>query len=319
MSRAIIIGYSGQDGTILSNKLKLLNFEVLGITKDKTYSTLKEYDQKVLNISSKADIYNIIKNFKPNQVYYLAAFQSSSAQIIDDEDPNNLKNSFEVNVFSLQYFLEGVYLFSRDTVVFYAASSHIYGDTKTLIQNEETDFSPIDYYGISKVSGINLCKYYREKKSLSIAVGIMYNHESIYRKESFVSIHIIKSAFDILNGDKKHLHIGNLDAKVDWGSAYDYVDAMITLLNKQLSGNFIIATGKQHSVREFVQIVFDQLGLDFEKHVIGANNVNHKKRNNLCGDSSKLQKMTGWSKKTSFYEMITDMVDFFRENNSVRR
>ena len=205
MSRAIIVGYSGQDGTILSQKLKLLGVDVLGITKNKTHSSLREFDQCVVNILNKREIFNIVKKFQAKQIYYLAAFQSSSGQIIDDEQSNILKNSIEVNLLSLQFILEAVYLYSRDTAVFYAASSHIYGNTKSKMQTEKTPFSPIDYYGISKVAGIQLCRYYRKKKSLRIAVGIMYNHESIYRKETFVSIHIIKGALDIFYGNKNDI------------------------------------------------------------------------------------------------------------------
>ena len=314
MSRAIVVGYSGQDGSILSQQLKLLGVDVLGITKDKTYSSLREFDQCVVNILNKRDIFNIVKKFQAEQIYYLAAFQSSSGQIINDEESNILKNSIEVNLLSLQYILEAVYLYSRNTAIFYAASSHIYGDTKSKIQNEETPFSPIDYYGISKVSGIQLCRYYRKKKSLCIAVGIMYNHESIHRKENFVSIHIVRGALDIFYGNKNELLLGDLDAKVDWGSAYDYVEAMLTLLNKRISGDFIIATGAQHSVKEFVQVVFDYLELDFTKYVKESGDFIKKGRNNLCGDSTKIQKIAGWKPRTTFKKMIIDMVEHFKEN-----
>ena len=314
MSRAIVIGYSGQDGSILSEKLNFLGVDILGITKNKTYSSLREFDQCDVSILNKKDIFNIVKKFQAEQIYYLAAYQSSSGQIVNDEESNILKNSVEVNLLSLQYILEAVYLYSRDTAVFYAASSHIYGDTKSRIQNEETPFSPIDYYGISKVAGIQLCRYYREKKSLCISVGIMYNHESIYRKESFVSIHIIRGALDILYGDKSELLIGDLDAKVDWGSANDYVEAMLILLNKRISDDFIIATGIQYGVNEFVQIVFNYLGLDSTKYVKESGDFVKKGRNNLCGDITKIQKITGWKPKTTFNKMIIDMVEHYKEN-----
>lgn len=314
MSRAIIVGSSGQDGTILTQKLTLLGYDILGIGKDRTYSSIQQFDQLNLSISSKNDVFNIVKEFQANQIFYLAAFQNSSVQIIDDEDSIILKNSLEINLISLQYFLEAIFLYSKKTVVFYASSSHIFGDTLLKKQNEETSFSPIDYYGITKVAGIQLCKYYRNNKSLSVAVGIMYNHESIYRKETFVSIHIIRGALDIYYGKKNELVLGDLDAMVDWGSAFDYVDAMISLLDKRISGDFIISTGKQHSVKEFVQVVFNYLNLDSSKYLSESKNFVKKGRNNLCGDYSKIQKMVGWEPKIPFQKMITDMVDYFKEN-----
>ena len=313
MFRAIIVGSSGQDGTILYKKLSLLGFGVLGITKDETSSSIKEFHNCNINISSKNDVFDIVNRFQPDQIFYLAAFQQSSMQTINDEESNILRNSLQVNLESLHYFLEAVNLYSKNTSFFYAASSHIFGDTKTLVQNEFTPFSPIDYYGISKVSGIQLCKYYREKKSLYIAVGIMYNHESIYRKDSFVSIHIIRGALDIYFGRQDELVLGDIDAMVDWGSAYDYVDAMIALLNKRITGDFVIATGEQHSVKEFVQIVFNYLGLDPSKYVKESKKFVKKGRNNLCGDFSKINSMIGWEPKISFHKMILEMVDYFKE------
>jgi GDPmannose 4,6-dehydratase len=314
MSRAIIVGFSGQDGTILAQKLKLSGYDVLGISKHKSYSTISEFNELESNILDKKYVFDIVKRYQANQIYYLAAYQHSSSQIIDQKQTSILKNSLDVNLIALQYFLEAVLQFSKKTRVFYAASSHIYGDTKEIVQNEETPFSPVDYYGITKVAGIELCRYYREKKFLSIAIGIMYNHESIYRKEGFVSLHIIKGALDILYKEKKELLIGDLDAKVDWGSSYDYVDAMCLLLENKTNSDFIIGTGVQHSVRDFVIIVFEFLGMNYLDYVKESSSFIKKGRNNLCGDSTKIQKETGWKPQVTFKKMIIDMVCYFKEN-----
>ena len=314
MSRAIIIGYSGQDGTILAQKLTLLGIDILGISKDKTYSTISEFDECLTNILEKDNVYDIVKRFKADQIYYLAAYQNSSSQVIDDEQTSILKSSLEVNLLALQYFLEAVFHFSKKTSVFYAASSHIYGDTSSKLQNEETPFSPVDFYGISKVAGIELCRYYRDKKALSISVGIMYNHESIYRKVGFVSLHIIMGALEIAYNQKKVLMIGDLDAKVDWGSSYDYVDAMCLLLDNNANGDFIIGTGVQHSVRDFVKIVFEFLDMNYLDYVQESSSFIKKGRNNLCGDSTKIQKEIGWEPQVTFKKMIIDMVCYFKEN-----
>ena len=319
MPRAIIIGSSGQDGTILFRKLQLLGFEVLGISKETTQSTLDEYANCKVNICNKEDVFDMVKHFQADHIYHLAAYHHSSGEIIDDEECAILKKSLEVNVLTLHYLLESVTLYSNNSSIFYAASSHVFGNTESEIQTEETPFAPINYYAISKAAGVDLCRYYRKKNSLSIAVGIMYNHESIYRNEEFVSIRIIKGALDILYKKKNELVLGDLEARVDWGSAYDYVDAMYILLKHKVSDDFIIATGVQHSVKDFVEIVFDYLGLDYRDHVIETKNLVTKRRDNLSGNIAKIQDRVDWKPKTTFKKMIIDIVDYYEKNEYVTK
>ena len=313
MQRAIILGSSGQDGTILYNKLETLGYNIVGLTKNKSTSTLTDYDSLDFNITNEQDIYQLIKEFKPTQVYHLSAYQHSSSEIIKDKECDIFNNSFEINTKSLQIMLESLSLFSKDTSLFYAASSSIYANSDTDIQTEETPYSPIDYYGISKVAGIHLCEYYRKNADLNIAVGIMYNHESIYRKRKFVSYKIIKHALEIANNKRDELILGNLEAKVDWGSAKDYVDAMHLLAKNNISDNFIIASGTMHSVEDFVSIVFDHLGLNHREYVRVNSNLIQKNNRNLCGDISKIKNTINWEPKIKFKDMIIEMIEHYKE------
>jgi len=313
MQRAIILGSSGQDGTILYNKLETLGYNIVGLTKNKSRSTLADYDSLDLKITNERDIYQLIKNFKPTQVYHLSAYQHSSSEIIKDRECEIFNNSFEINTKSLQIILEGLSLFSKDTSLFYAASSSIYLNTDTDIQTEKTPYSPIDYYGISKVAGIHLCEYYRKNTNLNIAVGIMYNHESIYRKKKFVSYKIIQHALEIANNKRDELILGNLESKVDWGSAKDYVDAMHLLTRNSISDNFIIASGITHSVEDFVSIVFDHLGLNYKEYVKVNSGLIKKNNRNLCGDISKIKKTINWEPTIQFKEMIIEMVEHYKK------
>lgn len=317
MARAIILGSSGQDGTILFQKLQLAGFEVLGVTRDKIRSSMNEFADRRVSISSREDVFELVRDFQPDQIYHLAAYQHSSSDDVGDEECDILSQSLEINVLALHHVLEAVHLYSPNSAVFYAGSSHVFGKTSTVIQTEETPFSPIGYYGISKVAGIELCRYYRDKRSLSVATGILYNHESVYRKPNFVSVKIIRGALDILHKKKTDLVLGDLAAKVDWGSAHDYVDAMYLLLSKRISDDFIIATGVQHSVREFVEIVFNYLGLDFRDYVKESKGLINRSPNSLCGDISKIQDVIGWSPETTFKEMVLDMTNHYQNQMHV--
>ena len=321
MPRAIILGSSGQDGTILFQKLQLLGFEVLGVARDQTRSSLNQFDHYAANICNKKDMFHLVKSFQPDHIYHLAHYRHVTPEDITDDECDILKKSLEVNVLTLHYILEAVSLYSKSSSVFYAGSSHVFGNTESKIQTEETPFTPVDYYGISKAAGINLCRYYRKSNSLSIASGILYNHDSIHRNPQSVSKKIIQGALDILNKKNNELVLGDLGVQIDWGSAHDYVDAMWLLLVKQASDDFIIATGVQHSIKEFVEIVFGYLGLDFRDYVTesedliakryGLKDVINRKRNNLCGDTSKIQDRVGWRTQTTFKQMVLGMTDHY--------
>lgn len=297
---AIIVGSSGQDGTILSSYLKKRNYEVTGL------------DKKNIDISNKKDVFNLIKQIKPNHVYFLAAHHKSS-QDINTNNTKEIRLSLKTNVISLMNFLEAIRVESKKTKLFYAGSSLMFGNNKPIRKTESTPFSPNSIYGITKTAGSNLCKLYREKYNIFTSVGILFNHESEFRKENFIFMKVIKGALDIKYKGKKELIIGDLSAQVDWGYAYDYVEAMHNILKIKKPDDFIIATGKLHTVKDLIEIVFKYLKLDWKKYVREEKNLLEEKRIPAYGDYSKLKKETDWYPKNDFKTMILKIMKKINE------
>lgn len=308
--KAIVVGCDGQDGKIASGYLIEKGYSVLGIGKAlaKENPPHKNFEKLALDITSFKKVSELIKRERPNEIYHLAAFHHSS-QDKKMSDITLLTKSFTVNVVSLLNFLEAVRVFSPRSRIFYAASSLVFGDTETTVQNEETPFNPDTMYGITKADGIFLCRMYRREHDIFASTGILYNHESPFRKEQFLSQKIVTTAWKIKEGMEKGLTLGDLQAEVDWGYAPDYVEAMVRILQLKQSDDFIIASGKKHSVLYFVETAFGLLGLDWKKHVKEESKVITRRRRILVGNAQKLKKATGWKPKTSFNEMIKILID----------
>jgi GDPmannose 4,6-dehydratase len=313
MARAIVVGSAGQDGTILCKKLISSGVEVVGVARTQTSSTIPDFDNIPIDICHKEKVSDLVKRFIPDQVYFLAAHQHSSDQKIKEDDCDLLSRSMEVNVNALHNFLEAARLHTPHASVFYAASSHVFGKAQSETQNEATPFAPANYYAISKVAGINLCHYYRNQLNMKVCVGILYNHESIYRSENFLTVKVIKSALEISHNKRDSLVLGDLSAKVDWGSANDYTQAMQMLVENDQSDDFVIATGIQHSVLDLVKIVFEALNLDYKKYVSESEGIKARNKFSLCGDSSKIKNAVGWMPQTTFKEMILEMLYFYKD------
>ena len=307
MKKALITGCTGQDGTYLFENLQKKNYEIIGIARNVVRSTLSKSIRPV-NISKSKQVYDLLEEYNPDEIYYLAAFhQSSEDQYYDDAEL--LRRSFDVNVLSLINFLEGIKNYSKYSRLFYAASSHIFGDSTESIQDETTPLNPNSIYGITKTAGVHLCRLYREKHSIFVSVGIPYNHESPLRSSKFVSQKIVKTAVAIKNKIQDKLVIGNLNAKIDWGYAPDYVEAMYRILQLSSPGDFIISSGKIHTVRDFIKGVFKDLDLDWTKHVKeDPNLITKKEKHNLQGNNQKLKTMTKWQPTASFNDLIKIMV-----------
>lgn len=305
--RAIIVGAGGQDGRILFDLLNGIGYEVVGLDTTSVRSNFG-FDVSRLNILDSKDVSEFIASLKPQEIYYLAAFHHSS----QDVGPGNttlFSASMDVNVRGLVNFLEAVRQYSPLTRLFYAASSHIFKGSGTDCQNENTPVNPLCVYGITKAAGFFTCRYYRNEFSLFASVGIMYNHESSLRSENFISRKIIASAVRIKMGLQEKLVVGDLNAAIDWGYAPDYVEAMRLALMLDHADDFIIATGKLHTVRDFVTAAFSYFDMDYRDYVSEDQSIISKKQYRLIGDSSKIKEMTGWSPKTSFDEMIRVMID----------
>lgn len=304
---ALIIGVSGQDGKILFDYLSGLGYRIIGIGKGSVRTLGIEWNIKV-NISKRNEVSGLIQKIKPDEVYYLAAFHHSS----QDKGSNVYKEfveSYKINVFSFMNFLDAIRTHSQKTRVFYASSSLIFGNFQDKKQNELTPCKPDSLYGLTKMDGMSLCRLYREKFGVFASSGILYNHESEYRSEDFISMKIIRGALNIKKGSQKELRVGNLAASVDWGYAYDYTKAMHSILSLENSDDFIIATGKVHSVLDFIKIVFSYLKLDWKKYVVEDKNIVKGSRGVLVGDSSKLRRVTNWKLSVTFPEMIKKIIN----------
>jgi len=299
MKKAIIIGIKGQDGQYLEKLLLKKKYKIIGIGKD----FISPNNDKV-NITNFFQLNNLIKNFKPNEIYYLAAHHHSS----EDDISDNLliyNDSLSINVNGFINCLESVRLFSNKTKIFYAASHHVFGFNKRKINNENTPLAPQSIYGISKSMAINLCKYYKKKYGTFVSIGYLYNHESPLRKNNFLSKKVINFAFDIKKGKSKKLYIGNLKAKIDWGYAKDYVDAMYRIMQLDYPDDFIICSDNIETISKYVESIFKKLGLNYKNYVIEKPEIIKKEKQIFIpGDNSKIKSMTNWYPKTNFNELI---------------
>ena len=307
---AIIIGAEGQDGKIAFDYLSEKGYSIIGI--DRNVVKTKDINWKdEIDISNKQNVFELLKKVKPNEIYYFAAFhQSSEDKLISEAELFEI--SYKINVFSLINFLEGIKLHSPESRIFYTASSLIFGDCELEIQDERTLFNPNTIYGITKLDGLMACRYYRNNYGLFASVGIMYNHESAYRSEKFISMKIIQGAINIKNESQDELIVGDLNAEVDWGYAPDYIDAMHRILNIEYADDFIIATGKKHLVKDFITNSFGYLDLDWKKFVKESQQILTRKRRAMIGNFDKLKNTTGWEPKVSFEEMIKIIIDLKR-------
>ncbi len=313
MKRALIIGSKGQDGVYLSRNLIKKDYDIIGIDKNFIDSTLVIPFTDV-NILDKVQITNLLNEYKPDEIYHLAAFHHSSENFDVDESVL-LKNSIEIHISSLFYILDWMKKKPKYTKLFYAGSSHVFGDCDTNEQDENTPFKPNCIYGITKVAGINLCQYYREKYSVFASAGILYNHESPLRKSIFVSKKIVETAIAIKKQYKSKLIVGDLNAQIDWGYAPDYVEAMYQMLQLEKSEDFVIASGRVRTVRDFIIGVFEYLDLNWLDYVYEDPNIIKKKnKRNLKGSYIKLHLKTGWQPSTNFKDFIKIMVDEVYEN-----
>ena len=307
MKKAIIVGSEGQDGRFLYNLLLGKGYEVVGIDMHTVRCSTASNLPLVVDISHADAVADLIRLIKPDEVYYLAAFHHSS----EDEQVENIelfKRSYNVHVVSLVNFLEAITKHSRETRLFYAASSHIFGNPSTAIQDENTPINPNCIYGITKTDGLFTCRFYRDNYAIFTSVGILYNHESPLRHERFVSRKIIKGALAIKNGKQGKLILGDLNAEIDWGYAPDYVDAMHRMLNHHEPDDFVVATGVMHTVREFTQLAFDFLGLDYRSYVEENPAIMTKKAYRRTGNPRKLMELTGWRPSVDFGQMIRFMI-----------
>jgi GDPmannose 4,6-dehydratase len=299
------VGCNGQDGRYLVAQLKAKGYSVTGIDRPGSASLTPK---RACNIQKEDEVITLLHDLAPDEIYYLAAFHHAS-EIIPRDDHTLIRRSFEINALALSNCLYAITAASPRARLFYASSSRIFGEPLNEPQDEKTPVSPLDPYGISKAAGVNLCRYYRQRRGIYASVGILYNHESPFRAASYITRKVVQAAVRIRKQAQTKLVVGDLDAMVDWGYAPDYVDAMWRILQLPEPDDFVIATGTLHSVRELISMTFSAVGLNWTEHVeVDSRLARNQSYNNLRGNSAKLESKTGWRPTLSLADIVREMI-----------
>jgi GDPmannose 4,6-dehydratase len=314
--KALITGISGQDGSYLAELLLSKGYEVHGIVmrtelEDPDRSLWKLagiLDQVILHsasIEAFPSLFQIVQKVQPDECYHLAA-ASFVSYSFDEEFA-----IFNSNVNGTHYILSVIKEAAPHCKFYFAGSSELFGRASSYPQDESTPFHPRSAYGITKATGYYLTCNYRENYGLFACNGILYNHESVRRGNEFVTRKIIRGAVQIKLGRVKELYLGNLEAKRDWGYAPDYVRAMWLMLQHDQPDDYVIATGDLHSVRDFCDIAFSYLGLNYQDYVkVDPQFFRPAEEVPLVGNSSKARHRLKWVPQKSFNDMIEEMVDY---------
>lgn len=306
MKTALIVGSEGQDGRLLCFWLESLGYDVWGLSREKLKNSNGHVKcvPRVLDLDA---VTSILNHAKPQEVYFLAAYhQSSEAKEIDYL--NHWDKSEQINVQLLLHFLKSIKQFTQGTRLFYASSSHVFGNPTISPQDENTIQCPINVYGMTKMMGAQYCQYFRRNYGIFATTGILYNHESEYRRPEFISKKIVRAAIEIHKGISKSLSIGNLDAIVDWGDARDYVKAMHKILNTSEPSDYVIATGRGIKVSDFLNLTFSLLNLDWKKYTFEDPSQIRFSSAFYIGNPAKINLQLGWSASTPLVETIKRMM-----------
>ena len=308
MKTSLVIGASGQDGTFLTELLARRGDKVVGVEQNKVWSAPAE-NWDAVDILNQQEVLALVKKTQPAECYYLPAFHHSAEDAsLTSGDPSLFERSYAVHVRGLIHFLHAIAQASKHTRLFNAASSHVFGSPSVQPQDESTPLNPENIYGITKTMGLHCCRHFRSELGVFAATGILYNHESHLRPAKFLSQKIVRGVLAFQKDKTKKLVLGDLDAVVDWGYAGDYAEAMTRILGHARPEDFVVATGEQHTVREFLQISCNIAGVDWRECAITDSSLLRKKPALLVGDSGKLRRLTGWRPKTSFSGMIEIMI-----------
>ena len=329
MKKALITGITGQDGSYLAEFLLEKGYEVHGITRRASLPNTERIEHLLDKITlhngdltDSSSIIRIMSLVRPDEVYNLAA--QSHVQVSFDVP----EYSSDVDALGVLRMLEAIRILGMEkTCRFYQAStSELYGKVEEIPQSETTPFHPYSPYGIAKQYGFWIVKEYREAYGMFAVNGILFNHESEHRGETFVTRKITRAAGRIACGMQDKLQLGNLDSKRDWGYARDYVECMWLMLQHDVPEDFVVATGVQHTVREFTTLAFAHDGIELEWQGSGLDEKGIDKAtgrvlvevnsawfrptdvDNLCGDPSKAKAMLGWNPQKTSYEQLCSIM-----------
>jgi GDPmannose 4,6-dehydratase len=310
-SRALITGITGQDGSYLAELLLAKGYEVIGMVRRSStvsFERIAHLQDRITfvpgDLLDEVSMINILSEHRPHEVYNLAAqsfVQTSFGQPV---------LTGEITGLGVTRILDAVRIVDPDIRFYQASSSEMFGKVLEVPQRETTPFYPRSPYGVAKVYGHWITVNYRESYDLHASSGILFNHESERRGLEFVTRKISHTAAKIKLGQAEELRLGNLEAQRDWGFAGDYVEAMWLMLQEERPGDFVVATGETHPVREFCALAFGHLGLDWEQHVVVDEKfMRPAEVELLVGDSSRARKVLGWEPKTSFPDLVGRMVE----------
>jgi GDPmannose 4,6-dehydratase len=317
MKRALITGITGQDGSYIAEFLLDKGYEVYGLIRrsstfntdriDHLYKDFHDPESRMYlhygDLSVSAHLTDLLYKIQPEEIYHLGA-QSHVRVSFDMPEYTG-----DVTGLGTLRMLEAIRKTGIKTKFYQASSSEMFGAAPPP-QNEETPFEPQSPYAAAKVYAYYLVKNYRKAYNIFAGNGILFNHESPRRGETFVTRKITRAATRIKLGLQSKLYLGNLEAKRDWGFAGDYVEAMWLMLQQDEPDDFVIATGETHSVREFTEKVFQRLDLDYRQHVeIDQRYFRPTEVDVLLGDSTKARKSLGWEPKVGFDQLIDIMIE----------
>lgn len=304
---ALITGVTGQDGSYLCEFLLEKGYKVVGLKRRTSLINTDRIDHLMShpnfqlvygNMIDSGSIHRILLEHKPDEIYNLAA---QSHVKVSFETP---EETAEIVAMGSLKLIEAVRNICPNSRIYQASSSEMFGDNPEHPQSETTRLTPASPYACAKVFAHNLCRNYREGYNMHISSGILFNHESPRRGETFVTRKITQAAAKIKLGLQDKLYLGNLDAKRDWGYAGDYVEVMWLMLQQDKADDYVIATGETHTVREFLQEVFDCAGLDVNKYVeIDKRLFRPHEVPLLLGDASKAKEKLNWEPKVRFKEL----------------
>ena len=316
MKKALITGITGQDGSYLAEFLLGKGYEVHGLIRrsstfntgriDHLYKDLHDPDARMYlhygDLSVSAHLTNLLADIKPDEIYHLGAQSHVRVSFDTPEYTGDITGLGTIRL------LEAIRKTGIDARFYQASSSEMFGAAPPP-QSELTPFQPQSPYAAAKVYSYYVVRNYRDAYNIFACNGILFNHESPRRGETFVTRKITRAATRIKLGMQNKLYLGNLDAKRDWGFAGDYVQAMWMMLQQDKPDDLVIATGETHSVREFVERVFEKLDLDYHQYVeIDKRYFRPTEVDVLLGDSSKAQKALGWKPETTFDQLIDMMI-----------
>lgn len=311
MRRALITGVTGQDGSYLAELLLAKGYAVSGLVRrasTENFARIEHLRDRMTLVQAdlldQLSLIGVLEQTQPDEVYNLAAmsFVPSSWQ--------QPVLTAEFDAVGVTRVLEAIRLVNRRIRFYQASSSEMFGQVREVPQTEATPFHPRSPYGVAKVYGHFITVNYRESYGLFACSGILFNHESPRRGREFVTRKISDGVARIKHGLAKELALGNLDAQRDWGFAGDYVQAMWLMLQQAEPGDYIVATGEAHTVREFAELAFAHAGLNWNEHVRhDATLTRPAEVDQLIGDAGKARSLLGWQPSVSFRELVHMMVD----------